>query len=359
MGFGVIVVGAATRDDIVGQPNFYLFRQLTYGLAGIVAIFLAMAIDLHRVARYAWVLFGALCGAVVAVLAIGSSVRGSTRWIDLGVFQLQPSEIGKVAMILVLSAVAVERSAQVGTWRFTLLMVGVTAPPAGIVFAQPDLGTALVYFAILGAVLFLTCVPWSHLVTIGATIFAVALGILVVLPSVGVQVLKPYQYERLVAFTNASDNRSDSGYQLYESQTAIGSGGAIGRGIDGANQTRGFLPERQTDFVFASASEMFGFVGASLLILAYGVILWRGLRIISRAPSRLEQLVGVGIVTMFGFQVMVNIGMTMGIMPITGIPLPLMSYGGSQTLTSMIAVGILLGIGQTRGTPAAGARRWR
>jgi rod shape determining protein RodA len=164
-----------------------------------------------------------------------------------------------------------------------------------------------------------------------------------------VEVLQDYQVERLTAFIGAERDTSDAGYQLDQSKTAIGSGGALGKGPDGATQANNdFLPEHHTDFIFAVTSEMFGFVGGGLLILLFALILWRGLRTMARASSQVDMLVAGAILAMFGFQVFVNIGMTVGIMPITGIPLPLMSYGGSHTLTTFVAVGLLLGIHRRR-----------
>jgi rod shape determining protein RodA len=225
----------------------------------------------------------------------------------------------------------------------------VVALPTAIVFAQPDLGTALVYLAILAAILFLAGVPWTHFATFASVVLVVIGAVLWVLPSFGVDILQPYQVERLTAFTNTSGTTSDSGYQLEQSKTAIGSGGATGKGPNGATQTiNDFLPEHQTDFIFAVVAEMFGFLGAGGLILAYGLLLWRALRIATRASTQMDQLVAGGIVAMLAFEVFVNIGMTVGIMPITGIPLPFMSYGGSHTLTNLIAVGLLLRINQRR-----------
>ncbi len=345
--FGIFVVRAATVGDIEGSPNFFFARQAIYVGAGAVLMVAAMTVDIHRVAGAHWLLFGGLCAAVAVVLAIGAKVRGSSRWIDFGVFKLQPSEIGKVAIIVILASIAVERTSTLGTWRFTLTLIGVTTVPALIVFLQPDLGTTLVYFAILATILLVTGIPLAHLATLGASIVASIMAVLVVLPAFGVSLLKDYQLERLTAFTNSSDTASLAGYQLEQSKIAIGSGGAFGKGVDGATQTRyDFLPEHHTDFIFAVVCEMFGFVGGALLVLGFGVLLWRALRIVARAPSAVEQLIAAGILGMFVFQLFVNIGMTMGIMPITGIPLPLMSFGGSHTLTNLIAVGLLLQIGR-------------
>ncbi len=348
--FGLRMVEVATRDDIPGDPNFFAFRQLIYVAIGVGVMALAMAVDLERFGRRPWTLWGALCGAVTVVLVIGSAARGSRRWIDFGIFQFQPSEIGKVALIVVLAGVIVERRGEIGSVRFSLLALGAALLPAFIVFVQPDLGTSLVYMAILGGMLFFAGVPWRHFAVVGAALAGLAVLALSVLPALGAPLLRDYQVSRLQSFVDSSGD-PDAGFQANQSRIATGHGGAFGRGEDGATQvTNDLLPEHHTDFIFASEAEMFGFVGAVLLILAFGLVIWRALRIMTRASTQFDQLVAGGIAAMFAFQVFVNIGMNVTIMPITGIPLPFMSYGGSHTLTNLIAVGILLRIHRRHGT---------
>lgn len=348
--FGLRMVEVATRDDIPGDANFFAFRQLIYVAIGVGVMAMAMAIDLERFGRRPWAVWGALCGTVAVVLVIGSAARGSRRWIDVGIFQFQPSEIGKVALIIVLAGVIVERRGDIGTVRFSLLAVGAALLPAFIVFVQPDLGTSMVYMAILGGVLFFAGVPWKHFAVAGAALVGLAVLVLAVLPAIGAPLLRGYQVDRLQSFVG-SNSDPDTGFQANQSRIATGHGGAFGRGEDGATQvTNDLLPEHHTDFIFASLAEMFGFVGAVLLILAFGLVIWRALRIMTRAATQFDQIVAGGIATMFAFQVFVNIGMNVTIVPITGIPLPFMSYGGSHTLTNLIAVGILLRIHRRRGT---------
>jgi rod shape determining protein RodA len=348
-GFSLFVVGRSTESDIPGEPRFYLDRQILFVAVGVVLLIVATRLNLDHLSRWAWAIWGGVLGALAVVYVVGTAARGSNRWIDIGPFNLQPSEFGKVALMIVLAGLAVERMKDVGSVRYTLLLTGVAAVMAAVVFAQPDLGTSLVYAAILAAILFLVGVPWSHFAVFGSCLAVIVLGVLWVLPAANVEVLEDYQVERLTAFIGAERDTSDAGYQLDQSTTAIGSGGAIGKGPDGATQANNdFLPEHHTDFIFAVTSEMFGFVGGALLILLYGLILWRGLRTLARASSQVDMLVAGGVVAMIGFQVFVNIGMTVGIMPITGIPLPLMSYGGSHTLTTLIAIGLLLGIHRRR-----------
>ena len=353
-GFSLFVIGRSTEDDIAGEPRFYLDRQILFVAVGVVAMIVATRVNLDHVARWAWALWAGLLGSLAIVFAAGEATRGSHRWIDVGPFSLQPSEFGKVIIMIVLAGIALQRLNDVGTVRYTLLLVGVAGVPAAVVFLQPDLGTSLVYAAVLCAILFLVGVPWTHFAVFGSLLAILILSVLWLLPATGVKVLEDYQVQRLTAFVGADRDTNDAGYQLDQSKTAIGSGGTLGKGPDGATQANNdFLPEHHTDFIFAVTSEMFGFAGGGLLILLYGLILWRGLRTMARASSQTDMLVAGAILAMLGFQVFVNIGMTVGIMPITGIPLPLMSYGGSQTITTLIAVGLLLGIHRRR-SPVAG-----
>ncbi len=346
--FSIYVVGKATKTE-PGGARFYLDRQILFFVAGAVLMILATRLNLDRLARWSWGLWGSLLGALAVVFVVGTAAKGSNRWIDIGPFNLQPSEMGKVAIAVVLAGVAIDRMDDVGSARFTLFLAFVAGVPAAIVFLQPDLGTSLVYGAVLATILFLAGVPWSHFAVAGSILAILILAVLWVLPSAGVTVLQDYQVQRLTAFIGAERDSSDAGYQLDQSKTAIGSGGAVGKGPDNATQSSGnFIPEHHTDFIFAVTGEMFGFVGGALLILLYALVLWRGLRTMARASSQVDMLVAGAIVAMIGFQVFVNIGMTVGIMPITGIPLPLMSYGGSHILSTLVAIGLLLGIHQRR-----------
>jgi rod shape determining protein RodA len=207
-----------------------------------------------------------------------------------------------------------------------------------------DFGSALVYVAIAFALLFISGTSWRHmtaLLALGVTAVVLAL---VALPAAGIDVLKPEQTERLTSFLHPSDDPADAGYQQAQSQVAIGSGQRLGRGDDATQATAGFLPEEHTDFVFAVVGERYGFVGAALVLSLYALLVWRGLRILTMAKNLYGALIAGGIVAMLLFQVFVNVGMNVGIMPITGIPLPLMSYGGSSVLTTLLAVGLLQSI---------------
>jgi rod shape determining protein RodA len=227
-----------------------------------------------------------------------------------------------------------------------------------MVVAQPDLGSAMVYMAIALAVLFVAGTKWTHFAALGGLGVAAVMVVLVAAPAAGVQVLKPYQTDRLTAFLHPTDNPREEGYQINQSLTAIGSGGKSGRGSDEATQTKlDFLPEHHTDFVFSVVGEEFGFVGAALVLSLFALLIWRSLRILTMSKNLYGALIAGGITAMLMFQIFVNVGMTIGIMPITGVPLPLMSYGGSSVLVTFLAIGLLQSIhAQARETAAAKRR---
>ena len=230
--------------------------------------------------------------------------------------------------------------------------IGLGLPPILLVFAQPDLGTALVYGAALAAVLFVAGVRWLHLAVLALATALAAVAVLWVLPAVGMPVLKDYQVKRLTSFTNPSSDPRGATYNVNQSITSVGAGGVSGRGVQGATQTSlNYLPEHATDFVFASLAEQRGFVGAAVLLLLYLLVVWRGLKVMAIARDAFCAIAAGGIVFMFLFQIFVNVGMTIGIAPITGIPLPFMSVGGSSMVTNLLAIGVLQSIHARSRTP--------
>jgi rod shape determining protein RodA len=293
---------------------------------------------------------------MLLVFALADETRGSRRWIDLGPFQFQPSEFGKLLFVLSLAGFLADRARRIGEARVVLGAIALAAVPILLVFEQPDLGTALVYVAALGACLFVAGIRWPHLIALGAAGLALVFAVLVLLPKVGVEVLEGYQKERLVGFADPDRDPSGSTYNVTQSITAIGSGGLDGRGVDGATQTRlDYLPEHATDFVFASFAEQRGFFGAALLLGLYLLVIWRAVRVITSARDAFGAIVGGGLVLVLLFQVFVNVGMTMGIAPVTGIPLPFVTVGGSSMVVNLVAIGVLLSIG-ARGHGRSGLR---
>jgi rod shape determining protein RodA len=250
-----------------------------------------------------------------------------------------------VLFVLAIAGFLVERARRVHSLATVLTAVGLAAPPLVLVFLQPDLGTALVYAAALAAVLLVAGVRWLHLALLAATGLALALAVVWFLPAAGFEILKPYQTARLTGFANPDADPSGLTYNVTQSITAIGAGGLDGRGVVEASQTRlDYLPEHATDFVFASFSEQRGFFGASILLLLYLLVVWRGLRVVTLAGDLYGAVVAAGLVFGFLFQVFVNVGMTMGIAPVTGIPLAFFSVGGSSMVANLLAIGLLQSI---------------
>jgi rod shape determining protein RodA len=282
---------------------------------------------------------------MVAVYAFADTIRASKRWIDIGPFQFQPSEFGKLLFVLAIAGFLVERQGRLDRLSTLLKAILLGVVPVALVFAQPDLGTAMVYAAALAAILTLVGSRWLHLLALACAGIGLAVALVWLLPSLGVQVLKPYQVDRLVGFTDASADPADTTYNITQSITAVGAGGLSGRGVDGASQTRlDYLPEHATDFVFASFAEQRGFLGATILLLLYLLLVWRGLRVVTVAGDLFGATVAGAIVFAFAFQVFVNVGMTMGVAPVTGIPLPFVTLGGSSMVANLIAVGVLQAI---------------
>jgi len=289
------------------------------------------------------------------VMALGSVARGSRRAIDLPFFSFQASELGKVLLVVSLAGFTVEASRRLADRRTTARVLLLGLVPAALVMLQPDLGSALVFIAITLTILFVAGTPWQHFAALGAlTLIAVTLA-LVVLPAAGVSVLHGYQKDRLTAFLHPSQTANRAGYQQNQSRIAIGSGEKTGRGNRATQTKYNFLPEHHTDFIFAVVGERWGFAGAALVLSLYALIIWRCLRILTISKNLYGALVAGGIVAMLLFQVFVNVGMTVGIMPITGIPLPLMSYGGSSIIATMLAIGLLQSI-YAQGRAAAASK---
>jgi rod shape determining protein RodA len=354
----VYVVGSATQDDIPGNPNYYLYRQLAYGLVGIVFMFALSRFDYSRLREWRFGVYGTMIGLILVVLAIGSAAKGSTRWIPLPFFNLQPSELGKLLLVVALAAFMVERMRRLSEVETTSRILLLAILPAMLVIIQPDLGSGLVYMAIAVAVLFVAGTKWTHFVVLGALATGAVAIVLVGAPAVGVEVLKPYQVDRLTAFVNPTDDPRKQGYQLKQSIVGIGAGQKTGRGSEGATQTKlNFIPEHHTDFIFSVVGEEFGFAGGALILALYALLIWRALRILTMAKNLYGALIVGGIAAMLMFQVFVNVGMTIGIMPITGVPLPLMSYGGSSVIVTFMAIGLLQSVhAQARTASAAKGR---
>jgi rod shape determining protein RodA len=346
VGVGLWAVSGATRFAVAGNPSYYLDRQMIYAAAGALLLVVATLVDTDVYHRYWKPIFGGTVLLIAFVLVIGHAARGSTRWISLGFFTFQPSEFGKLAFVLGLAGFLADRAREGGSIGTTLRALGLGAFPILLVFAQPDLGTALVYIVALAAMLFIGGTSWRQLAALGSIAVLLVVGVLWAGPAAGVDFLKGYQQARLTCFVHPSHcSDRDTRYNLEQSMVAVGAGQVYGRGVHNSTQTNlNFLPEHGTDFVFASYSEQHGFAGASLLLALYLLVLWRALRIVSIARDFYSAIVAGGIVIGLLFQIFVNVGMTMGIAPITGIPLPFVSVGGSSMIANLAAMGVLLSI---------------
>ncbi len=339
VGYGLWAIAGITKNDPGGS---LAERQALYAAVGAVLLVVATLINPDVYRRFKRLIFVATIGAVAFVLIAEAATRGSRRWIDVGFFQFQPSEFGKVTFTIFLAGFLADRSRRMNELTVPLAAIGLAALPILLVFAEPDFGTAAVYGAALAAVLFIVGMRWAHLIAIGTLALVFVLALLWWLPAAGVNILKPYQTARITGFTHPGTDPSGVNYNTEQSVIAVGAGGLRGRGVAGATQTRlDFTPAKDTDFAFASLAEQRGFLGSALLLLLYLLVVWRGLKIVTAARDLFSAALAGGLVMAFLFQVFVNVGMAIGIAPITGIPLPFVSVGGSSMITNLAAVGIL------------------
>jgi rod shape determining protein RodA len=340
VGCSLITLKSATGSAIPGNPLYYVQRQGMYAGVGIVIAFLLTRFDYTRLREYKYGFYGVMIVLNLVVLGM-PAVNGSSRWIPLPLFQFQPSEFGKIFLILALAAFVVDRSRRLHEISTTVRIMLLALIPALIVMPQPDLGTALVYLAIGFVVLFVAGTPWKHLLALAILAVAAIVVVLVVAPALGFHVLSNYQLQRLTGFLHPSQNPKSQTWNIHQSLIAIGSGGKMGKGVHATETRLGYLSAPSTDFIFSALGETYGFVGAAVVLSLYALLIWRTLRIVALAKNLFGSIIAGGILAMFMFQVFVNVGMTIGIMPITGIPLPLVSYGGSSVIVTMIAIGLL------------------
>ena len=340
---GALLVWSATRSYNASRnldPQAFLKRHLVNLAIGLVLGTVAALFDYRTLRAYAPVVYVASVVGLVAVLSpLGSTINGSHSWIVLGGgFQVQPSEFAKVALVVGLAMLLGEkRDGEDGPRHSDILLaLALSAVPVLLVLRQPDVGTVMVLAFVVLGVLAVSGAParWVAGLLLAAVLGAVLIASL--------HLLKDFQVQRFTAFANPSSGSHSYGYNTTQARIAIGSGGLFGKGLFQGTQTNGhFVPEQQSDFVFTVAGEELGFAGAGLLIVLTGLVLWRGLRIAGRADDAFGTLVATGVVCWFAFQAFENIGMTIGIMPVTGLPLPFVSYGGSSMFANLIAIGLL------------------
>jgi rod shape determining protein RodA len=355
MAASLVTLNASTSTDVPGDPHYYVTRQCVFFVIGTLAAIVLSRIDYSRLRELKYGIYGVMMAGLLLVAVFGGVTRGSRRAIQLPFFEVQASELGKVLIAVALAGFVVDGARHLGERQTTARLVLLAMIPAIFVMTS-DLGSGLVYLAILLAVLFVAGVGWRHfagLLALGAISITL---VLVAAPALGVTVLEKYQVDRLTSFLYPSDVAGSAGYQQNQSRIAIGSGQKTGRGARATQSTLNFLPEDRTDFAFAVVGERWGFAGAGLVLSLYALLVWRGLRILTVAKNLYGALIAGGIVAMFLFQAFINVGMNVGIMPITGIPLPLLSYGGSSVITTLLAIGLLQSI-YAQGRFAAAAKR--
>ena len=339
---GVVMVYSATRS-VVGQAGLasttYLVRQGIFVTIGIGVMALVTLLDYRRYRDFApFAYLGALLLLLAVLSPLGTSVNGSQSWFSVGSFQLQPAEFMKLLTIVLLAALCSQGSGRL-QGRTVLLALAVVGVPTGLILLQPDLGSALVFVIALAGVLFVGGVQARHLAVL------VLLGTFGAIYIFGYSsYIQGYQRDRLTSFVS-SGSKNDASFQVREAETAIGAGGVTGAGLFQGTQTKlRYVPYQQSDFIFTVVGEELGFVGSGVLLILYSIISWRIWRAAAVARDMFGTLVCVGVLAMLLFQVFENMGMTMGIMPITGIPLPFMSYGGSSTIMMFAAMGLVLNV---------------
>ncbi len=345
---GLLMIYSATRNRLAESgldPQYYLQRQALFVAIGVGMMILTTVVDYRVYRDFAPVIYGGTITALAMVLVFGATRRGQQASFDVGgAFQLQPSEFAKISLVICLSAYVWAVRGEIDGRRL-LVILGTSGLPMALIYAQPDLGTTLVFVAILMGMLLVSGAKPRHLVGL------LLLGVAAMAVVIQLGVLKQYQIDRLTSFLDPQNDRQRSAYNLDQSKTAIGSGGIIGKGLFKGSQTNlSYVPEQHTDFIFTAVGEQLGLLGSALLLGLFALVVWRTWRSAVLAKDHSGTMMCVGVLAMLTFQIFENVGMTMGIMPITGIPLPLLSYGGSSTLATFVGIGLVLNVHMRRFT---------
>ncbi|MBI3984202.1 rod shape-determining protein RodA [Candidatus Microgenomates bacterium] len=343
LSLGLMILFAINFKDPSLAQDFSPWQQLIYAVIGVGLMGLLARVDYRQWRRFGkfWYLAG--IGLLILVLAIGKTALGATRAIDLGIFQFQPSEFMKLGLIMALAIYLGRQAEQLRRWPKLLLSMVLVAVPIALIAIQPDFGSAMVALFIWAAMVWVSPASKKQL-----TVLLVAA--LVMVPLVAAN-LQPYQRERLTTFLNPETDPRGAGYNVVQSTIAVGSGGLWGKGLGSGTQSQlNFLPSQHTDFVFAVLAEKLGFLGAALAIILFGLLIWRVLAIAWHSGELFGLLLGMGIAGFLLIHVVVNIGMNLGVLPVTGIPLPLLSYGGTNLIITLMSVGVMLSIYRHRTT---------
>ncbi len=339
---GIVLINNTTAgvEGIFDTSNLlgdFTFRQILYAVAGFVILFVLSQLDYRIFAGLQWVFYLTLLALLAIVFLLGQITLGAQRWIPIGPFQLQPSELGKLFIVLVIAKFLADNSKQMDKWRTFLFSFGLVLIPAAMTYLQPDLGTSLVFLFIWGIMILTAGLSWKQLITIG-------LALIIILPII-YATLQPYQRDRITTFLNPTADPLGSGYNVNQARIAIGSGQVLGRGIGGGTQSQlQFLRIRHTDFIFSVVGEELGFIGGVFFFALYAFVLLRMLRAAQVSRSTFGRLTAMGFAAALFFQAFVNLGMNVGIMPVTGIPLPFVSSGGTSLVTFLMMIGIIQSI---------------
>ncbi len=346
--FGLVVIYSATSTLVASDPFYYVKRQAVGAVIGVALAAALLLIDYRAWGRYVRLLFAGTILLLIAVPFLAPTIMGAGRWLVLGPVQIQPSELAKIVVIITLAHHLSSKEEVDHPLDLLSPFIHVGLPMA-LIMLQPDLGTALVFVGILFGMLYVRGFPGKYLLVVGIAgllIFAAAalLSLYGWLP-----LLKDYQVRRLLIFLDPYSDRTGWGWNVIQSMIAIGSGGFFGKGLFSGSQTQlDFLPARHTDFIFSVVGEELGFLGAFSLLALYGFFLWRCVRLIGLAKDRFGALLITGVASMILFHVLINVGMTLGVMPVTGLPLPFISAGGTSLMANLIAVGIALNVHMRR-----------
>lgn len=347
---GLVVISSAARGYMGADgASTFVIKQGVSAVLGTIALAVILCFDYLEFGRMWRMIYGVNLALLAAVLVVGKTTNGAQAWIGLGPVHIEPGEYGKVMFILTVAHIISQQERMESIWD--LIPVGLhVLPPLALIMLQPDLGTALVYCCITAAMLFVAGFPAWKLLFLGGTPIAGVVAWVVAHLRYGVPIiLDDYQIKRLTNFVNPMADIAGSGYQVFQSIISIGSGGLWGKGLyQGTQSQLGFLPEQHTDFIFAVIGEELGLIGGLVVIVLFMLLVWRVMAAASSAKDGYGALIATGVAAMLSFHVLENVGMTMGVMPVTGIPLPFISYGGSSLITNLMAMGLVLNVGMRK-----------
>ncbi|HWB72156.1 MAG TPA: rod shape-determining protein RodA [Egibacteraceae bacterium] len=345
--FGLLMIYSATFHELQARSAdglYYVNRQVLSLALGLLSMTAVTLVDYRTYRAWAPLVYGGALALLVLVLLVGTEVNASRSWLVVGGFQLQPSEVAKPALILILAALFQERREEALGLRALGEALALAAVPMLLILAQPDLGTFLVFVAIVFGVLLLARVRVRYMVALAI------IGLLASLGALQLGIVKDYQVERLTAFLNPdAADALGAAYNVNQSQIAIGAGQFLGQGLFRGSQTSlAYVPENHTDFIFTVIGEELGFLGAAAMLALFALLIWRGLRIAALSRDTFGTLLAGGVVSVLGFQLFVNVGMAIGLMPVAGLPLPLVSYGGTSLITTFVMLGLLQNVHMRR-----------